>query len=769
MRIGLDYYRILGLPLAASDEQLRQAFSDRVIQLPRSEYSQAAIDSRKQIIEEAYVVLSDPKERKAYDRLYLSRAYYPEGSSDGLVAVQERVEDSATTESEQQALSIDVPEDQLVGALLVLQELGEYEQVLKLGQPYLLNQAQAKLAVPETGWDNSERFDILLTVALACLELGREQWQQSNYENAAASLETGLNMLVREGAFPNLQEEIQADLYKLQPYRILELLALPIEENSQRQQGIELLKEVLDKRGGIDGNGDDLSGLGVDDFLRFIQQLRHYLTVTEQHQLFEQESKRPSAVAIYLAVYSLIARGFTQRQPALIRQSKKLLTHLGKRQDVHLEQSLCALLLGQTEEATFALELSGEYEALAFIREKSQDSPDLLPGLCLYGERWLQNEVFPHFRDLKKQSASLKDYFANEQVQAYLEALPPDRETTSSRYTQTRGNSSNGRTNNTDRDFSDNRKFSHPHQAVNRDFITSETSKRSGGVKPSASKSTSSSTFTHQKQVTAETADKFVEQQKVDPRIKPPGNHSDSAIPRQLPKGSRRKSQASKFGQASDNPQVINHRQRKYSTRSPISINRRIRLLIFALVGLILFWALGSAAFGWLRNTLSSPPTLEGEQLAIQLEQPPIAIPNKNSKPLLPQGTFTKETAQEVIQNWLYTKAAALGKNHDVDSLEQILTGSSLSNWRLVAQRDKAQNVYRLFEHKLNTTNLETKQIDDKNAFVVASITEKVTFYKNSQVNSNRSYDETVRVKYDLIREGSSWRIQDMSVLNIQN
>jgi len=75
VRIPLDYYRILGLPLAASDEQLRQAYSDRIVQLPRREYSQAAIASRKQLIEEAYVVLSDPKERSSYDQLYLSHAY----------------------------------------------------------------------------------------------------------------------------------------------------------------------------------------------------------------------------------------------------------------------------------------------------------------------------------------------------------------------------------------------------------------------------------------------------------------------------------------------------------------------------------------------------------------------------------------------------------------------------------------------------------------------------------------------------------------------
>ncbi|MFN5892944.1 MAG: molecular chaperone DnaJ, partial [Dolichospermum sp.] len=278
--------------------------------------------------------------------------------------------------------------------------------------------------------ENLDLPDIILTVSLACLELGREEWQQGNYENAAISLETGEELLAREGLFPTVRAEMTADLYKLRPYRILELLALPKEQVAKRQQGLELLQSILEDRGGIDGSGNDQSGLNIDDFLRFIQQIRHFLTVSEQHKLFELESKRPSAVATYLAVYSLIARGFAQRQPALIRQAKQMLMQLAKRQDVHLEQSLCALLMGQTEEATRVLELSQEYEALAFIREKSQDSPDLLPGLCLYTEKWLQQEVFPHFRDLGKQKAALKDYFADRQVQAYLESLPTDAQTT---------------------------------------------------------------------------------------------------------------------------------------------------------------------------------------------------------------------------------------------------------------------------------------------------------------------------------------------------
>lgn len=82
MRIPLDYYRILGLPLAATEEQLRQAYSDRIVQLPRREYSTTAISSRKDLISEAYMVLLDAKKRKSYDELYLSHIYTDKTTAD---------------------------------------------------------------------------------------------------------------------------------------------------------------------------------------------------------------------------------------------------------------------------------------------------------------------------------------------------------------------------------------------------------------------------------------------------------------------------------------------------------------------------------------------------------------------------------------------------------------------------------------------------------------------------------------------------------------
>ncbi|MEH2150538.1 IMS domain-containing protein [Nostoc sp.] len=759
MRIPLDYYRILGLPLAASDEQLRQAYSDRIVQLPRREYSQAAISSRKQLIEEAYVVLSDPKQRSTYDQLYLAHAYDPDNLAAAAVALENRPE-STKRGSDTQSLGIEITQEELVGALLILQELGEYELVLKLGRPYLINKNGATSArkgnnlADEEIHESAEHPDVVLTVALACLELGREQWQQGHYENAAISLETGQELLVREGLFASVQAEIQADLYKLRPYRILELLALPQEKTAERSQGLELLQNLLEDRGGIDGTNNDDSGLNIDDFLRFIQQLRNHLTVAEQHKLFEAQSKRPSAVATYLAVYALIARGFAQRQPALIRQARQMLIRLGKRQDVHLEQSLCALLLGQTEEATRVLELSQEYEALAFIREKSQDSPDLLPGLCLYAEQWLQHEVFPHFRDLANQQAFLKDYFANQQVQAYLEALPTDAETTNEwavinpQYFPKPQTNNSPFPNNSTRNSG---KFNHSRTP---DLDLPETPEYSNFSPPMWNSSGSVKSEVPAAERTSRGTNQDL------------NGSAKSVTPSRNQKRRRRKPTPSAIRErVPDNrPHSRRPRRRRTFANTIEGKTRLVWRVFISLVSILVFWVLATTTFGWLKNLFFPTRSVPVFQLFVQINQPPISIPDPYSKPQATDGPLTDATAEEVIRTWLSTKAEALGPNHEINNLEQILTGSALSQWRLIAQQDRSDNHYRKYDHSVKVESVEKIELFADRAAVVATVKEATQLYENGQFKN--SSNDNLRVRYDLIRQRGKWRIQSTSVVN---
>ncbi len=410
MRIPLDYYRILGIPFQVSAEQIDLAHADRGRQLPRQEYSQTAIIARQHLLDEAYQVLSAADRRRDYDAQFFDPnplLLNPESSAENL---DSQAGEAAAASPEYLTPQITIAPADLVGALLILQELGEYELVIRLAETYL-------------DLEPTTRPDMILTLALAYGELSREYWQDKNYEQAASTATKALTWLEQEQMFPQVASEIRHDCDRLRPYRILELLSQEKKPSLARQRGLNLLEEMLAARGGIDGQGDDRSGLGVDNFLRFIQQLRVYLTQAEQEKIWAKEAQRPSAVGNYLLVYALIARGFAQKQPAAIVAASDRLQQLQKHQDVSLERSICALLLGQTERASTILEKSQEQEILNYIKEQSGQSADLLPGLCRYGERWLQTEVFCHFSDLVERKASLKEYFAEEEVQNYLEEL----------------------------------------------------------------------------------------------------------------------------------------------------------------------------------------------------------------------------------------------------------------------------------------------------------------------------------------------------------
>ena len=792
MRIPLDYYRILGLPIQATPEQLKQSHRDRTLQVPRREYSELAIEARRQLIDAAYVVLGDSSRRREYDQEFLAASLSaskeanqtsmgsvpisPSQKADGAAGTHEN-----TSEADVNIPTIEIENHQLVGALLILLELGEYELVLRLGRPYL--QRDVRTAEGQKLKEQPVLPDIILTLAVACLELGREEWQQNHYEHAAESLETGRELLLKEDLLPVLRAEIQADLYKLRPYRCLELLARSLDQKSSRQQGVGLLRGMLQDRGGIDGAEDDLSGLGVDDFLRFVQQLRGYLTAAEQQEVFEAEAQRPSAVGTYLAVYALLARGFAEHQPALIRRAKQMLLRLSGRQDVHLEQAVCAMLLGQTEEASHALELSQEYEPLAFIREHSQSSPDLLPGLCLYAENWLQQEVFPFFRDLDQTTATLKDYFADSAVQSYLENLPlasdPDDHQSNRRSRQANwiapppnlGSASLG--------------------AVGSDRITIEppfgsprleSSVSSGGSGDYGSGDYGSSSILGQ----SESGD----------RIPPRRSRGLAGLAGAMGVTSiaERIAQMSPAGQlnrASNDPEVAassrtqsiapggsenldgsgsglsDRRQRRKLGRqlgkgSSVKWDRLLLLGLAGLGCLLLALLLIRAMFGLVGG--NGKPAIQGEPLSLEINQPPIAITPANSATSSPSASDATGIAEATINQWLEVKTAAFSDRYETDKIDAVLMGEALSDVQGKLQGAQADGWSVKYTHgPLKVISVEpTDATNASRLSVQAQVQEAASFFEGSQPTSEFDYDEVVTAQYELVKEGDRWLIDNI-------
>jgi curved DNA-binding protein CbpA len=504
VRIPLDYYQILGIPESNLSE-LEQAYQDRLHQLPRQGYSDAAIDSRKQLISFAYQVLSDPQRRLTYES-----AQIPQTSGNSKM--------SAVTSSDPSALrqcpDLEIAPEHFLGGLLILFEQGKYEEINSICMSYIGNNGRSSnsgslhpLSPMDSSGDlasdrnNSKdpfgisrlsrtansgniiplKPDIVLTMVFSLLEMGEQEWKQTDYEVAGSHLDAARKILVQEDLFPHIQGQIERRLGRLRPYRISYLVSLPLDRHEQRLQGIQFLEELLETACKSELDCQERFGLNSERTIQFIHETLPHLTAGEQSNLFSnlaretndllfsqqnadlsdrqninpestdslgnlssQEKLRQKdeqgianklmdslnvmqVACTYLHIYALIAQGFAYRNPQLIYRSQQILRHrLSSRHNVTLETSVCALLLGQTEEAERLLNEISESPALIPIRQQSQGLPNLMRGLCWYVESWLKSDVFPCFRDLATSDPSLEAYFDNSDVQDFLEHLPLD-------------------------------------------------------------------------------------------------------------------------------------------------------------------------------------------------------------------------------------------------------------------------------------------------------------------------------------------------------
>ncbi|MGL5135616.1 MAG: ARC6/PARC6 family protein, partial [Planktothrix sp.] len=451
---------------------------------------------------------------------------------------------------------------------------------------------------------------------------------------------------------------------------------------------------------------------------------------------------------------------------ALIRKAKLMLMQLGRRQDVHLEKAVCALLLGQTEEASRSLELSQEREPIAFIRENSQNSPDLLPGLCLYAESWLQDEVFPHFRDLLDKSVSLKDYFADPHVQAYLEALPNETGSTSNEWVVVQP-------------------------------------RRPTTAAGSASKSTTPTTTETSPQLTQASLDALTAtlaarnivsstslQEPLAPPQPPPASvrtavetgSTATSLPgnRKMPESSRRSSSETAPqplpDPAASAPVPPNSASKTPSSSANSSSLRRIqrkndsgqwrRLLILGLGGLFglgLLWFLFSRAFGALADVLGwSGPTLKGEQAMVQLSQPPLPIPEPTPVTAEPE-KITPEVAEAKLNQWLSAKSAALGPEYRVEGLREILVDPALARWVAMSQNMKQESSYRTYKHNVKVSEVQMDQTNPNQALAIANVQEQTQFFSRGQAQNTE--DASLQIQYRLIRKDGAWRIEDWQVI----
>lgn len=767
MRIPLDYYQILGVTIKADAGQLQQAYSDRLLQQPRREYNEQAIVARQELIEYAYQVLSNPEQKADYDAQFFVHMQAVE--TDIALSLSEALasEVESTPQNPQPANvlttpTIDIPASQFVGALLIFHEFGEYELALKLGIDFYNSEEFAQLQQQQEEYlKGATQENIILALALAYLELGREQWHQREYENAALSDQLGLDLLRQKNLFPQVQEELELDLYKLRPYRVLELISQNPLNSTERDRGFQLLKEMLLQRQGIEGKGEDCSGLSFDQFLCFIQQLRTYLTSWEQQQLFDNDSQSDSAIASYLAVYALLGQGFTLKKPELILRAQRKLDILADKQDVGWEQAVTALLLGHTEKAIKKLQSSSESTKLEAVRQHTPENGDLLTGMYLYSEKWLKEDVLAQFIDLLDNQLTLREYFDDLKVQKYLEELLPEKANSITPTSLEVAQKTPPRPQVNQATVKEKLLSSWRSLFSNQKVPTKKAPVRQqlvgAGVHPIKINDSSRQANPHKSSKTQsypQVANNRIQNVPAVESLKLPRPPQ----PRTQVVASNLKRQAPNKTQGVPKRPVAVVRRRKLDKATLI----KGWLFIFSLI-------LGVGSIGFIATKLFLSPNTKiasTPQLAIAVSQPTIEIPTVPKKPVevKPQVTFT-DTSKQVIQQWLTSKSAAFGKEHQITQLDSILAEPLLSTWRERALAYQKENLHREYQHQITMRLAKIDPQDNNKATVEAEVREVAQHYQSGKINQTESYDDNLLVRYQLIRKGKQWLIESTEVI----
>jgi curved DNA-binding protein CbpA len=804
VRITLDYYRILNVSIKADLDRLNQAYQDRLQQQPRREYSSNAIANRQKIIEQAYAILSDPDKRAEYDNNFFDPEKAESFATQNSNPESDLLELSAIAQKE---IAIDpyieIEPNLLVGTLMILHELAEYEVVLRLGNEYLqeLEQTRSYQSSYYSGSNTTTQIsviteqkpDVLLCLALSYLDLSREQWQREEFENAAISGNLGIKLLQQDSLFLRLQKEIEAELNLLKPYRILELLEQNPPGSSLRVRGLQLLQEMLQQREGIEGKSNDISGLKSDQFLHFIQQIRTYLTLQEQKELFLAETKRGSHPGSCLAAYALIAEGYTQKKPSSILQAQKILQNLSQSkqspsyqsysaklqsQNTHWERAMCALLLGQTVESQAIIQQSEDTKTLNLIKQYSSESPDLLPGLCFYGQQWLQKKVLAQFKDLQSSQMSLGDYYNDPAVQLFIENISP----ITDRVRQDRPSvafqpASMGNAEQTSIDNT-NKETNKSHSVFpwrNHKKATNQTTSL-----PTASYNPNSSPVK-----TATTSSSFVtvgsQNREFSPTL-PNNNYQSSTVSGKTTNPVT--AAAISFPIERDRVAFTQSSQTKRQ-KSKKSVSRKYwksGLFLLALIGgigtlgfVLTRWGLETSSQKSVVSESVNPPekspsarsdssAIAKTATPVETKPKPKATPKATVKPSTVE-VFNQALAQKLVQKWLDSKAAALGQKHQVDRLDSILTGSLLTQWRDTSKYYQQNQIYRQFEHQINIRSYQVNPQNANKATVETEVNEIAQHYQKGQVDRSQSYGDRLIVRYELVRQKDSWLIESSKVV----
>jgi len=387
LELPIDHFRLLGVSPSANAEEVLRAFQLRLDRPPKQGFTYEVLAQRSELLRLSADLFSNPTQRQSYELALI------EGST-----------------------GLELSSKREVAGLLLLWESNASFQAFKLAKK-ALQPPQA----PALG--SGRESDLTLIAALACRDASIEEQACRRYASGADLLQEGIQLLQRMGKLVEERKTLESDLESLLPYRILDLLSREKEDEKSHQEGLMLLEDFVNKRGGLEGkrNSEKIAGLNQNDFELFFLQIRRFLTAKEQSKIYVNWYRRGSEDAGFLAAFALIASGFSYRKPELLQEARKYLRNININGYDPMPLIGCLdLLLGDVKQAESRFRSSSD--------EKLKDWLDNYPGetlgaLCDYCRNWLKKDVLVGFRGIDKQTVNLDDWFATKEVQEYVEQL----------------------------------------------------------------------------------------------------------------------------------------------------------------------------------------------------------------------------------------------------------------------------------------------------------------------------------------------------------
>ncbi len=385
MELPIDHFRLLGVSPSVETEAVLRALQLRLDRPPEDGFTSEVLQQRAEMLKLSADLLSNKKSRGDYEAALL-------GGAQGLELSSKRE----------------------VAGLILLWEADASFEAFKI--------AKRSLQPPQAPALGSGReADLSLLSALACRDAADQEKGNRHYEMSANLLKEGIQLLQRIGKLADSRKLLEQDLEELVPYRILDLLSRDLSSNDSHQMGIELLDEYVRNRGGMEGRNISKISYGEvqNDFELFFQQIRKFLTVQEQVDLFKTWQKRGSQEAGFLASIALVAVGFSRRKPEKIKEAYKYLKSLNLQ-----EIDLCPiigcmnLILADLDKSEEYFRNSKDNELLMWL---DNYPGEILGALCEYCRDWLANDVLPGYRDVDVKAMDLEAWFADRDVQIFIE------------------------------------------------------------------------------------------------------------------------------------------------------------------------------------------------------------------------------------------------------------------------------------------------------------------------------------------------------------